>query len=199
MVAVSMSQPGYAGSSGPPDYCGPFTHAALSSVIDYFFTKEFISRDRVAIYGLSRGATVATLTAATDKRIKALVLTAGLYNLLDGYGDLKSGIKSSLEIESGGSPIALKERSPYYHLEKVDIPTLIIHGAQDDVAHPTWASKTHQRARELGKDFRLEFFEKYGHGIPFSTCAELAGEFLTGLGFFELPMVPYRLSFKASL
>jgi len=32
-VSVAISQPGYGNSSGPPDFCGPFTQNAVSAVI----------------------------------------------------------------------------------------------------------------------------------------------------------------------
>ncbi len=198
LIAVSMSQPGYAGSDGPPDYCGPNTHSALESVIDYFYEKKFVDSDRIVIYGLSRGATVAALTASKDKRIKALIMTAGLYNLLDGYDELSDGIKRSLELESGTSSESLKQRSPYYLLNDINIPSPLIHGEQDEIAHAKWAKQMHEAALIKGKDFQLELFKKYGHGIPFKTCAMLAGKFLKKIGFIESPRDFYRLSFEPS-
>ncbi len=56
-VAVSVSQPGYGNSDGPPDFCGPFTQDAIRTVIDLCRKMSPLCRTRLA----SSGSVVAPL------------------------------------------------------------------------------------------------------------------------------------------
>ncbi|MNL11195.1 Alpha/beta hydrolase family protein [compost metagenome] len=194
MISVSMSQPGYGCSDGPPDYCGPHSQDAVSAIIDYLSTKDFVDTDRIAIHGWSRGANVAAIAASRDPRIKLAVLGAGLYDMLEGYNDLGEGIRKSLSIESDGSKDALTARSPIYHVDNLNVPLLLIHGAKDPVASPIYARKMHEKALVLKKDVTLKMFDQYEHAVPLHTIAELSGEFLVEKGFIKSITTPYRLN-----
>lgn len=193
-VAVTMSQPGYGNSDGPTDYCGPFTSAALSSVIDFFSKNDSVDSENIIVYGLSRGATVAALAACSDSRIKSIILVAGLYNMYDGYDYLNDGIKKSLSTEASNSEESLKKRSPFYQLHDLKIPTLMIHGDKDEVAHSKFAKEFFEAAKLKNKKTQFKLFEEYGHGIPFELCCDLAGNFLYEEGFWDKPVRPYCLS-----
>lgn len=46
-VAAAVSMPGYGGSSGPPDSCGPRTQAAVETALSYLWGQPFVDRDRI--------------------------------------------------------------------------------------------------------------------------------------------------------
>ena len=55
-LAVSISQPGYGGSDGPADFCGPFTQHAVAAVIAKLKSEGYVKDNRIVIEGISRGA-----------------------------------------------------------------------------------------------------------------------------------------------
>ena len=63
-LAVAVSQPGFGNSTGPADFCGPFTQHAVSGVIAKLRADGQTSK--VVMEGISRGALVAGLIAAHD-------------------------------------------------------------------------------------------------------------------------------------
>ena len=76
-VAAAVSQPGYGKSDGPPDYCGPFTQDAVQAAVEFLRRQTFIDPTRIALYGYSRGAIVASMVAT---KVAAVVLGAGAYD-----------------------------------------------------------------------------------------------------------------------
>ena len=79
IVAVAMSQPGYGGSDGPADYCGPATQAAVRATVSHFRALPFVDGKRVALEGISRGAVVAAMVASQDDTLAGAVLISGVY------------------------------------------------------------------------------------------------------------------------
>jgi hypothetical protein len=57
-LAVAVSQPGYGNSSGPADFCGPFTQRAVSAVIARLRAAGHAFRRGTVIEGISRDALV---------------------------------------------------------------------------------------------------------------------------------------------
>src|SRR5262249_834444 len=55
-LAVAVSQPGYGNSTGPADFCGPFTQDAVAAVIAKLRTDGYVLDNRILIEGISRGA-----------------------------------------------------------------------------------------------------------------------------------------------
>jgi pimeloyl-ACP methyl ester carboxylesterase len=79
-VAAAVSQPGYGNSSGPPDYCVPYTQQATLVAIDFLRRQPFVRPDKVALFGYSRGAIVAAMVATLNPKLAAVVLGAGAYD-----------------------------------------------------------------------------------------------------------------------
>src|SRR5262249_24918874 len=80
-LAGGVSQPGYGNSTGPADFCGTFTQHAVSGVIAKLRADGYVSPGRIVIEGISRGALVAGLIAASDASVAGIVLISGLYDL----------------------------------------------------------------------------------------------------------------------
>jgi dipeptidyl aminopeptidase/acylaminoacyl peptidase len=102
-VAAALSQPGYGDSDGPPDYCGPFTQDATMVAVDFLRRLPFVDSKRVALYGYSRGAIVASMVATRDPRLAAVVLGAGAYDFFSSLADIRPHYPASTPI-SGSRP-----------------------------------------------------------------------------------------------
>jgi dipeptidyl aminopeptidase/acylaminoacyl peptidase len=172
IVAVAVSQPGYGKSSGPPDYCGPFTQEATRAVLAEMRRMRFIDSKRIALEGASRGAIVAGMVAAREPALAALILIAGPYDLVREYEALKSattdaaGIPKIIERETGGaSNEALRARSVLYVASQIKIPTLIMNGEKDDRTDPTIATQLGEEINAAGGDARTIIVPGAGHLI----------------------------------
>jgi dipeptidyl aminopeptidase/acylaminoacyl peptidase len=131
-VAAAVSQPGYGHSDGPPDFCGPFTQAAVRGALAFLRTQPFVQPQKVALYGYSRGAIVAGMVATQDPQLAAVVLGTGAYDLFRWFPTPLRGIDANIEEESGTSAEAFRARSAIVHVDTITAPILILHGAQDE-------------------------------------------------------------------
>ena len=169
-LAVSISQPGYGGSTGPADFCGPFTQHAVNAVIARLRAEGYIKENRIVIQGVSRGALVAGLVAAHDPSITGIVLISGLYDLPAYANHAKSAIAvsivDSMKAEAGGTAEALKTRSLLYYAQDIKATALILNDATDDRTDPDQARHLAEIINAHGGHARAIIYPEYGHQIP---------------------------------
>jgi dipeptidyl aminopeptidase/acylaminoacyl peptidase len=169
-LAVAISQPGYGGSTGPADFCGPFTQHAAAAVIAKLHADGYIRENRVLIQGVSRGALVAGMIAAHDTSIRGIVLISGLYDLPAYASHAKSemavSIVDSMKAETGGTAEALKARSLLYYAQDIKAETLILNGGKDDRTDPDQARHLGEIINAHGGHARAIVYPEYGHQIP---------------------------------
>lgn len=164
-VTASLSQPGYGNSDGPPDFCGPFTQEAALVAIDFLRKQAFVKPDRVALYGYSRGAVVASMVATRDQRLAAVVLGAGVYDFFKWYPTGIRGIDANIRIEAGTADETFRARSAAYHMENIKAPVLLLHGAHDDRAPVQHAAAFAEKLESKGTSVKIMIFPA-GHSIP---------------------------------
>lgn len=169
-LAVSISQPGYGGSTGPADFCGPLTQHAVAAVIAKLHADGYVKENKVVVQGVSRGAVVAGLVAAHDPSIRGIVLISGLYDLPAYASHAKSAmavsIVDSMKAETGGTAEALKARSLLYYAQGIKAETLILNGAKDDRTDPDQARRVAEIINAHGGHARAIVYPDYGHQIP---------------------------------
>ena len=144
-LAVAISQPGYGNSTGPADFCGPYTQDAVAAVIAKLRKSGDVQGSRVLIEGVSRGALVAGSVAARDPSIRGIVLISGLCDVPKFANEARSAISlsvvESMKAETGGTEDALRARSLLYVAQNLKATTLIINGANDDRTDPDEARR----------------------------------------------------------
>lgn len=165
-VAASLSQPGYGNSDGPPDFCGPLTQEAVLVAIDFLRNKPFVDPNKVALYGYSRGAIVASMVATQDPKLAALVLGAGAYDFFSWYPTPLRGIDVNIEREAGLSAEAFRRRSAFYHADKLKGPVLLLHGAQDERIPVQQTQAFAEKLQAHGIAVKLKIFPNTRHAIP---------------------------------
>jgi dipeptidyl aminopeptidase/acylaminoacyl peptidase len=169
-LAVAVSQPGYGNSTGPADFCGPFTQHAVAAVIAKLRLEGYVLDNRVLIEGISRGALVAGLVAAHDPSIRGIVLISGLYDLPSYARAAKSlmslSVVYSMKAETGGSEDALKARSVLDLAQNLKAQTLVLNGAKDDRTDPDQARRLADTINATGGHARAVIYPRYGHHIP---------------------------------
>lgn len=173
-VAIAISQPGYGNSSGPPDFCGPFTQHAVMSVLSMLRSTGYVIPTKIAIEGISRGAVVAGLVSAQDSQVSALVLISGVYDLSQFVANprrarmptARGEIVDSIKQEAGVGGRSLQIRSVLRTAKNIKASTLIISGQNDDRADPNQARQLADAIKKAGGTAQLVVFPQCGHKIP---------------------------------
>jgi len=87
-VAMAISQPGYGQTPGPGDFCGPKSQQQTQDAIAHLRALPQVRKDKVFLYGSSRGGLLASLIAAQDPALAGVMIKAGLYDPLSFYKEL---------------------------------------------------------------------------------------------------------------
>jgi dipeptidyl aminopeptidase/acylaminoacyl peptidase len=166
-LAVAVSQPGYGKSSGPADFCGPFTQHAVSAVLAKLTADGLIAPNRIVIEGISRGALVGGLIATYDRSVAGVVLISGLYDLPQFSANPNyAQISKAFVAETGGSTEAMRARSLLFFAQDIKASALILSGAKDDRTDPAQAQRLADEIRSRGGRARAIIYPNLGHHIP---------------------------------
>jgi dipeptidyl aminopeptidase/acylaminoacyl peptidase len=160
--AFIPSQIGYGLTQGKLDYCGPVTVQAVIDGMDIFLGLNAVDKNLVGIWGVSRGAIVASLIATEiPDKFKAHVFQSGAYEMRKFYESTSvPGIKQAIENELGGiTDKKMRERSAIYEIDKVQAPSLILHGRNDDRISVEQAELLKNKLDELKKPNEYHIFE----------------------------------------
>lgn len=165
-ACVAISEPGYGKSEGERDFMGPASIDAFAAGFDKFRQEKFVDKNRMGIFGYSRGGMAASLlTLKLGTKVKAAVFGGGVYDLKKGYEETKfDGIRENIRAETGFTEAALRERSSLFQMEKLKTPVLIIHGAKDENAPTNQALMLRDRLMELRKPFEILILVDHKHG-----------------------------------
>jgi dipeptidyl aminopeptidase/acylaminoacyl peptidase len=154
-ATMAVSQPGFGGSTGPADFVGPRTFAALLAATERFAAEPFVDRTRLGVYGYSRGGLAAAQLASRTDLFRAAVFGGGIYDFAAAYEEVPLGIRASMIAEAGNSDEAIRFRSPNHDMAGLDGPVLIVHGEADANAPPEQARALARRLTELGRAHEL--------------------------------------------
>ena len=178
-LAAAVSLPGYGTTSGPPDFWGPRSQAALRAALDHLLALPNIDREKVVIYGVSGGAATAAMVATSDARITALILVAGVYDLGMEYPSGDAGLDAYIEREAGTTPEAFAARAALRYAERIRSHTLILHGERDVRGRQVdQARLLAERLSANGTPVRLRIFASTPHSIPIAAQWEEIDRFL---------------------
>lgn len=178
-VAGAVSMPGYGASDGPPDFCGPCTQAAVRTALVHLRGLPQVDASRLVLWGRSRGAITSAMVATQEPELAVVVLTAGIYDFHTGYPTPIPGIDDYIRREAGVSHEAFQARSAYRHAERITMPTLIIHAADDERAPAVQAQMLYDRLHVLGAPVRLAMLPSGEHRFPILEEERVAYPFLT--------------------
>jgi dipeptidyl aminopeptidase/acylaminoacyl peptidase len=155
-----------------------------ASCVDYLAEKGLVDRTKVGITGGSAGGYTVLQSMVTYPTLYA----AG--NSLYGIGNLKLLASGTHKFESHYLFALLfpegtseeeqekiyRERSPCQHVEKIEIPLLLLQGDEDHVVPLDQAVEMEKILREGGKDVTLVIFKGEGHGFRMQESVKRATE-----------------------
>ena len=178
-AVLALSQPGYGLSDGPADFGGPATLQAVSDAIDALKREPGVNAGRVAVWGISRGASPAVGIAERRKDLKAAIAQSGSYDLWATYRETRAEeVRAEILAQAGGDSAAWKARSPLLAADKVACPLLVLHGERDERAPAAPAHALEARLRQLGRPVEGRFFPQGGHYLSPALVNPAAFSFL---------------------
>ena len=170
--------------------------AAVLPGVDAVVAMGVADSGRVGVMGHSYGGYSALAVAVQSPRVKAVVVSGGFGNLLGQYALLRddgstvsTGWAETGQGRMGAHPWAERQRyidnSPFYFLDRVTAPVLLLHGAADAVVRPEHAEETFVALRRLGKPVTLVRYDGEEHH-PGTWRPENAADYWERIfGWFE--------------
>ena len=137
---------------------------------------------RLAIMGHSYGGYNTLALITNTRRFKAAIVVDGLGDLVGGYGQMdKTGAAFGTSVAEqgqegmGGTPWQFRERyienSPFFYLDRVDTPVLIVQGVEDMVVPPFLSDEMFVGLRRLGKEVDYAKYGGEGHSPTYWSYA----------------------------
>jgi len=131
---------------------------------------------KVGVMGESFGGYTTLSLIVQTTRFRAAVSLAGDGNLLGLYGEMDNaggtfgvGILESGQGMMAGTPWESRDRyienSPFFYLDRVQTPLLIIHGSEDTAVAPFLADEVFVGLRRLRKVVLYARYQGEGHGL----------------------------------
>lgn len=124
---AAISLPGYGKSTGPRDFCGPFTRSsiphAITAIKAHHQVKSF------GLVGFGQGGLAASISAIRGD-IDALIIVNSCYDLrfhTDEADPLRKEIEAKSYAFDMDDDMAVKARSPIYYSSCIYAPTAIFH------------------------------------------------------------------------
>ena len=159
---------GNQGGEGNEDFAGEDRMDAFSA---YELLRGYgrVDRDRIHVFGFSRGGVMGLLTGIEYKDVCSVVCWGGVSDMFLTY-DERVDMRRMLKRVVGGTPTKFPEqyewRTPLYFLGELEAPVLIIHGEKDDNVSIEHSYRLEKRLKELNHEVESWYFEGYDHYFP---------------------------------
>jgi pimeloyl-ACP methyl ester carboxylesterase len=165
MAVMLVSMPGYGQSQGEADFAGPATVRAVGLALDQLRRWPTVDSTRIAVWGISQGASAAALLAARRGDLSCLVLQSGIFDPKTARRDTQDdSLRWALDKEARGSG-GWDARSALRVAERVKGRVLILHGERDTVSPSNQAVDFAAKLRVAGVDCALDLFPTGGHDL----------------------------------
>jgi dipeptidyl aminopeptidase/acylaminoacyl peptidase len=159
---------GNRGGEGYEDFAGEDRKDGYAG-FDILNQNPRVLKNRIHIFGFSRGGIMALHTAINRKEALSIVSWGGVSDMALTYLERKD-LRRMMKRVIGGTPSKYperyRERTPLYHLEDVSQPVLIIHGEKDQNVSFEHAKRLEKRLKLLRKSVETWYFPNYTHYFP---------------------------------
>jgi len=130
--------------------------------------------ERLGVMGQSNGGFSTLALIVQSKRFKAAIAIDGMGDLVSLYSEMdKGGATYGLGLvehgqdSMGGTPWQYRDRyienSPFFYLDRVETPLLIVHGSEDSYVAPFLGDQIFVGLRRLGKEVVYAKYLGEGH------------------------------------
>ena len=143
MTVAIVSLPGMGRSSGRPDRAGPASVAAVDAALARLARDPSVDPKRIAVWGVSEGATTALLAAAKHPELAGIVAQDAAYDPWAAYRALPADARPAYVREAGSDSAGWRARAPLLVATKVPVPVLVLQtnekGAPDSSSAAAYA------------------------------------------------------------
>ena len=152
MSFIDVDGPGHGGTLRYKKlYAPPDSERVAKAVIDYLVTRPDVDADRIGLHGSSMGGYSGPRSATAEKRIKAVAVWSGAYNLVDDIFDNYPPIQDRLRWLMGAKDLKearekMKEFSLIGRANKIECPLLVGYSHDDRVMDPRGALNLYENA-----------------------------------------------------
>ncbi len=179
-ASVAISLPGYGSTRSPRGPTEAITRQAVRDGLSLAKQLKWVDSRRIFLYGVSRGATVAAAMMTEVENVSGAALYAGAYDLGRLYRETPSfWVRKILNPNDDTSPKLLNLLNEG---SKWRVPTLILHGEQDNLIPVNQSLLLRDQLRAAGTYHRLELFPDHGHFLPRAKVREQVVDFFKTIG-----------------
>lgn len=152
MSFIDVDGPGHGGMLREKKlYAPPDSERVAKAVIDYLVTRSDVDPNRIGLHGSSMGGYSGPRCATAEKRIKAVAVWSGAYNLVNDIFDYYPPIQDRLRWLMGAKDLnEAREKIKEFTLEgratKIECPLLVGYSHDDRVMDPRGALKLYENA-----------------------------------------------------
>ena len=167
-AGIGSQYRGCSGSTGSDEFGGADVLDVIR-VTDLVLRLPVVRTEGVYMQGHSRGGMMAYLCAASDRRIRAVAIGAGVADCVMMYNRREQAMKQVFHELVGGSPEQLPEefrrRSAVCWAERIEAPVLICQGTGDWRVDPQQSIDMDAALEAAGKEHRLILYEEADHSL----------------------------------
>ena len=152
MSFIDVDGPGHGGTLRHHKlYAPPDSERVAKAVIDYLVTRADVDPERIGLHGSSMGGYSGPRCATVEKRIKAVAVWSGAYNLVDDIFDYYPPIQDRLRWLIGAKDLKdarekIKEFTLIGRADKIECPLLVGYSIDDRVMDPRGALNLYENA-----------------------------------------------------
>ena len=166
-------------------YAPPDSERVAKAVVDYLVTRSDVDASRIGLHGSSMGGYSGPRCATVERRIKAVAVWSGAYNLVDDIFDYYPPIQDRLRWLIGAKDLKearekIKEFTLEGRADRIACPLLVGYSHDDRVMDPRGALKLYEKAVNSPQ---REMLDGVGHGQKrFDRRTYIADWFMKQLG-----------------
>ena len=152
MSFLDVDGPGHGGTLRYHKLYAPAdSERVAKAVIDYLISRADVDAERIGLHGSSMGGYSGPRCATVEKRIKAVAVWSGAYNLVDDIFDYYPPIQDRLRWLMGARDLKearekIKEFTLIGRANKIECPLLVGHSRDDRVMDPRGALNLYENA-----------------------------------------------------
>ena len=142
----------------------------LTDAVEWLISEGIADKDRICIAGISYGGYAANMaTVKTPDLFKCAIAINALSDLIRLVSDTKRFIGGDAAAESivaeDASSRELRPYSPYFHIDKITTPILLIHVEDDRVVRFNQSKRFARRLKRGKKEYKFVVIEEGGHSL----------------------------------
>jgi dipeptidyl aminopeptidase/acylaminoacyl peptidase len=152
MSFIDVDGPGHGGTLRHHKlYAPPDSDRVAKAVVDYLVTRPDVDPERIGLHGSSLGGYSGPRCATGEKRIKAVAVWSGAYNLVDDIFDYYPPIQDRLRWLMGAKDLKearekIREFTLIGRANKIECPLLVGYSRDDRVMDPRGALNLYENA-----------------------------------------------------